>query len=241
MTKPVRYWAIVPAAGVGRRMGGDTPKQYLPLLDNTVIEHALKPLLELELISRVVVCISLQDQYWPNLKVAQNSKIEVANGGVERCHSVMNGLLSIEPLAQPDDWVLVHDAARPCLRRNDLLLLIAQLDSDPVGGLLATPMQDTVKRAGVDQTVEQTIDRNGLWRAYTPQMFRFGLLKSALAAVLDGEGVVTDEAGAMESQGHRPRLITGHSDNIKVTHPEDLALAQYFLSSGNWAQGDRCI
>ncbi len=238
MTDLATYWAIVPAAGVGRRLGGDIPKQYLPLLNRTVIEYALQPLLDHELISRVIVCISSGDPYWPTIPVAQHPKIHIAKGGVERCHSVMNGLIAIDSQAQDNDWVLVHDAARPCLRREDLHHLIKRLEDDPVGGLLATPMQDTVKRAGKDQTVEQTLERQNLWRAYTPQMFRYGVLKVALSAVLSSEGIVTDEAGAMERQGYQPRLIEGHGDNIKVTHKEDLALASHFLSSIHMASNE---
>jgi len=233
VSSAVKYWAILPAAGIGRRVGGVKPKQYLPLHDRTVIEYALQPLLEHELISRVIVCLSSTDPYWSTIRVAEHPKILLAAGGAERCHSVMNGLIAIEQQAKDNDWVLVHDAARPCLRQKDLTQLIEQLKHDSVGGLLATPMQDTVKRATADQNVEQTLERDGLWRAYTPQMFRYGLLKKSLAKVLDGDGMVTDESGAMESQGYRPRLVKGHSDNIKVTHPEDLALASYFLSSMN--------
>ncbi len=233
MSSAVKYWAILPAAGIGRRVGGVKPKQYLPLLDRTVIEYALQPFLKHELISRVIVCLSSSDHYWSSITVADHPKILLAAGGAERCHSVMNGLIAIERQAKDKDWVLVHDAARPCLRQEDLTQLIEQLKRDPVGGLLATPMQDTVKRTAADQSVDQTLERDGLWRAYTPQMFRYGLLKKSLATVLDGDGMVTDESAAMESQGYRPRLIKGHGDNIKITHPEDLALASYFLSSMN--------
>jgi len=225
------YWAVVPAAGIGRRMGGSIPKQYLPLLDVTVIEHALQPLLDQNCISRLVVCLSPEDDYWPSLLVAQHPKVITVEGGHERCHSVMNGLKALENQAAEDDWVLVHDAARPCLRSSDLDSLIEQIKDDPVGGILATPVHDTVKLADESKRVKQTVDRVGLWRAYTPQMFRYGRLKQSLSRALLEASVVTDEATALESQGYQPRLIEGHSDNIKVTCPEDLQLAEFYLSS----------
>lgn len=231
MTQRSAYWAVVPAAGVGRRMGGQIPKQYLPLLDRTVIECALQPLLDHELITRVVVALSSVDEYWVTLPVAQHPKILTVVGGDERCRSVMNGLSALEQKASSSDWVLVHDAARPCLRSEDLNKLIQQVSDDGAGALLATPVHDTVKRAQIGGRVDSTVDRSMLWRAYTPQIFQYNRLKDALIRSVSESISVTDEASAMEAQGYHPQLVEGHSDNIKVTCPEDLKLAEFYLSS----------
>jgi len=223
-----QYWVIVPAAGVGSRMGADRPKQYLPLLGKTVLEHTLTRLSALPMISAVVVCVAASDPYWPSLSVP--AQVRWVDGGAERCHSVLNGLRSLAAQAQEEDWVLVHDAARPCVRSADIKRLIDSLQQHPVGGLLAMPVRDTLKRADAQQQVSATVERNGLWHALTPQMFRYGALRDALEQALAAGTLVTDEAQALELCGAKPLLVAGHADNIKITHPQDLVLAERYLS-----------
>jgi 2-C-methyl-D-erythritol 4-phosphate cytidylyltransferase len=217
------FWALIPAAGVGSRMGADRPKQYLELAGKTILEHSLACFLDHPQLHGVVVSLALDDPYWPSLACAQDPRIARAEGGRERADSVLNGLQRLSELgAQDGDWVLVHDAARPNLARSDLDLLLAQLADDAVGGLLAVPVRDTLKRAGADGRVLQTVDRSLIWQAYTPQMFHFGLLQRALAQALAAGVAITDEASAVEWLGQAPRLIEGRADNLKITRPEDL-------------------
>ncbi len=223
------HWAILPAAGVGWRMGVSTPKQYLPLAGRTVIEHTLQTLINCPLITGIMVVVDKDDSYWPTLSMPTQKPLLTCHGGSERCHSVVNGLQALSKYCRSDHWVLVHDAARPCLRQEDLIHLINSLADDPCGGILATPVRDTMKRATENGHIQCTVDRSNLWHALTPQMFRFGLLKEALESALRTGFLVTDEASAMEQAGHSPRLILGHNDNIKVTHPEDLDLAERTL------------
>ncbi len=228
-TDQTRCWAVIPAAGVGSRMQADRPKQYLPLLGCTVIEQTLQRLLAHPRIGGSVVAISSDDGWWSEVKIETDRPLWVAEGGDERCHSVLNALQTLSAHASNRDWVLVHDAARPCLRSEDIDELIRRCESHPVGGLLAVPVKDTLKRADAAQTVQETVDRNRLWHAQTPQMFRLGELRDALQQALAANALVTDEASAMERAGHAPLLVEGHADNIKITHPEDLALAELYL------------
>ena len=217
------FWALIPAAGVGSRMRADRPKQYLELAGKTILEHSLACFLDHPQLHGVVVSLALDDPYWPTLACAHDPRIARAAGGRERADSVLNGLQRLSELgAQDGDWVLVHDAARPNLARSDLDLLLAQLADDAVGGLLAVPVRDTLKRAGADGRVLQTVDRSLIWQAYTPQMFHFGLLQRALAQALAAGVAITDEASAVEWLGQAPRLIEGRADNLKITRPEDL-------------------
>jgi len=229
VSQHARYWCVVPAAGVGRRMQSELPKQYLPLRGRALIEHALLGLLEHPLIERVVVALADSDPWWETLAIAASPAILRTSGGAERADSVRNGLLALAGLAAPGDWVLVHDAARPCLQRTDLDRLISALADHPVGGLLGIPVHDTVKRAESDGAVLETLPREQLWRAFTPQMFRYGPLLEALEEASRKGLAITDEASAMEQAGHRPLLVEGRSDNIKVTCREDLALAAFYL------------
>ncbi|SFH83522.1 MULTISPECIES: 2-C-methyl-D-erythritol 4-phosphate cytidylyltransferase [unclassified Pseudomonas] len=217
------FWAVIPAAGVGARMAADRPKQYLQLGGRTILEHSLGCFLDHPDLKGLVVSLAVDDPYWPNLPCANDPRIVRADGGDERSGSVLNALLQLNALgASDDDWVLVHDAARPNLSRDDLDSLLAQLADDPVGGLLAVPARDTLKRVDKRGRVVETVDRSLIWQAYTPQMFRLGALHRALADSLVADAVITDEASAMEWSGQSPRLIEGRSDNIKVTRPEDL-------------------
>jgi len=210
-------------------MQSDRPKQYLELAGKTVIEQTLIRLLGADVFEAVVVAISADDPYWPDLALARNLQVITAPGGKERADSVLSALQAISGRAEADDWVLVHDAARPCVRAEDITQLITKLTHDDVGGLLAVPVRDTMKRAGTNQRVIATEDREGLWHALTPQMFRFGKLRHALEQALEDESLVTDEASAMELAEYEPLLVEGHADNIKVTRPEDLALATFYL------------
>ena len=225
-----RCWAVVPAAGVGRRMGGATPKQYLPLAGRTVIEVTLSVLADHPRIAGVWVSLGADDGYWPDTVFASDPRIRRVTGGAERVHSVRNALEALGDEAAAEDWVLVHDAARPCLRTEDLDAMLERLDSHRVGGVLGMPVRDTMKRTDASGIVEFTVERDGLWHAFTPQMFRLGKLREAIDAALGAGVKVTDEASAIEHQGLRPLMVEGYGDNIKVTHPLDLALAEFYLA-----------
>jgi 2-C-methyl-D-erythritol 4-phosphate cytidylyltransferase len=222
----VKYWLVMPAAGVGRRFGADRPKQYAPLCGRTVIEWALAPFLTDSRCAGTVVALAADDPYWSAIAPAA---VILAPGGEERSHSVRNGLAALAERANCDDWVLVHDAARPCLPREDLDRLLAELAAHPVGGLLATPAADTLKRADARGAVRETIDRAGLWRALTPQMFRYGRLCEALDRAHAANRMPTDEAQAIEWLGEVPQLVAGAASNLKITSAADLALAAAVL------------
>lgn len=222
-----RHYAIVPAAGTGARFGADKPKQYLDLLGRPLIFHTLAALTACPEIERVWVVLSPDDPYWPRYDWSVlGPKLETVRcGGATRAESVHNGLQAAAMVAVEDDWVLVHDAARPCLSGQMLDAMFRELADDPVGGILAVPVADTLKRADAEQRVAATEPRDGLWQAQTPQMFRYGQLCSAL----QNHREVTDEAGAIEAAGLTPRLVRGDSTNLKVTYPADLALAAMIL------------
>ncbi|MCL2635858.1 MAG: 2-C-methyl-D-erythritol 4-phosphate cytidylyltransferase [Betaproteobacteria bacterium] len=222
-----RHFAIVPAAGSGSRFGAEKPKQYLDLLGRPLIFHSLAALVACPDIERVWVVLAPDDPWWRRYDWSElGAKLEtVACGGATRAESVANGLGAAAMVAADDDWILVHDAARPCLDQNMLAALLSQLADDPVGGILAVPVADTVKRADAAQRVAATLPREGLWQAQTPQMFRHGLLRAALAS----SRAVTDEAGAIEAMGLAPKLVRGEASNLKVTWPADLALAAMIL------------
>ncbi|MFJ3525275.1 2-C-methyl-D-erythritol 4-phosphate cytidylyltransferase [Pseudomonas sp. NPDC090203] len=217
------FWAVIPAAGIGARMAADRPKQYLQLGGLTILEHSLLCFLDHPQLQGMVVSLAVDDPYWPTLPCALDSRIQRVAGGKERADSVLNALLHLHANGADDnDWVLVHDAARPNLARSDLDNLLGELAHDPVGGLLAVPAKDTLKRADANGRVTETVDRSLIWQAYTPQMFRLGALHRALADSLVSNVSITDEASAIEWAGQSPRLIEGRADNIKVTRPEDL-------------------
>jgi len=238
---PVRtaYFALVPAAGAGSRFGAPRPKQYLDLAGRPLIAHAIAALLADPRIERVFVVLSPGDEEFGGIDFgALAGRIApLYCGGVSRAASVANGLVAIGDVVDLDDWVLVHDAARPCVPAADVARLIDTLADDPVGGLLAVPVADTLKRAGADGHVDDTVDRGGLWRALTPQMFRYGTLMRAMGEGLMAGPVVTDEASAVERLGLRPRLIAGSAANLKVTLPEDLVVAARLLGSGRKDEG----
>ncbi len=228
MAKDSRFWALIPAAGRGLRTGASLPKQYLPLCGRAVIEHSLSLFAGHPQIAGIVVVLSADDAHWAQLKLPSSTQIHTTVGGAERPDSVLAGLDKLKTIARDTDWVLVHDAARACLSRHLLDELISGLRNDPVGGLLAIPATDTIKQAK-EGCVQATLDRDILWQAQTPQMFRLGELQHALANALKAGRKVTDEASAMEQAGHAPRLIQGSVDNLKITRADDLALAEMIL------------
>ncbi|WP_156292682.1 2-C-methyl-D-erythritol 4-phosphate cytidylyltransferase [Serratia oryzae] len=222
--------AVLPAAGIGSRMQADCPKQYLTIGQQTILEHAIHALLRHPRISQVIVAIGPDDRQFHRLPIAQDPRVRVTLGGQQRADSVMAGL----QLAGDAEWVLVHDAARPCLHADDLERLLAITAHSMVGGILAAPVRDTMKRAEVGQNaISHTVERQDLWHALTPQLFPLALLKLCLQRALDEGATVTDEASALEHCGYHPLLIAGRSDNIKVTRPEDLALAAFYLTQLN--------
>ena len=223
------FWAVVPAAGIGERMQSDRPKQYLQLEDKLVIEHTLQRLASHPEIKGIVIAIAQEDEWWPAVSVVVSCPLYVVHGGEQRSHSVLNALDKLSTLAADDTWVLVHDAARPCLRQEDIDRLLSALSNHDIGGLLGIPVNDTVKRTSNDDVIIETIERRNLWRASTPQMFRLVILKSALQASKEQNITVTDEASAIEFVGLEPVMVEGHADNIKITVSTDLALAQLFM------------
>jgi len=235
----MRYALVVPAAGSGRRFGaGILRKQYEPLAGATVIEHALAPFLADARCHRIVVAIAPDDGAWPQVaeRCRQRSTCPVVavGGGAERSASVRRALDALREGAADDEWVLVHDAVRPCVSRTEIDALLAAVRTHPVGGLLAVPLADTLKRAAPGRgnepaQVARTEPREGLWRALTPQMFRLGPLAAALAAAQAAGRSCTDEAEAIEWQDQAPLLVAGSARNIKVTTPADLALAEALL------------
>ena len=210
-------------------MGAGRPKQYLELLNRTVLEHSLLPFCEHAQIKGIAVAVADDDAYWPAVALSGHARVVRASAGTERCHSVLNGLKRIGEVAADDDWVLVHDAARPCVTAADIDRLIGGLRDHPVGGILALPVSDTVKQAGQDHEIQATLNRERLWRALTPQMFRLGLLRDSIAAAMGDNLLVTDEAQALEYRGYRPGIVQGGPHNIKVSLPEDLPLAEFYL------------
>lgn len=222
-------WLVVPAAGQGRRMGADRPKQYLELDGRPVLAHTLARLHAAFPEARLCLCLDPDDARFDSAWVPFAEWRRVA-GGAERVDSVANALAAIAAEAGDGDLVLVHDVARPCVTVADLHRLHAALADDPVGGLLAAPVADTMKRDDGAGRVASTEPRAGLWHALTPQGFRFGLLRRALAAALEAGVTITDEASAVEALGLLPRLVSGRRDNLKITHPEDLALAGQILA-----------
>jgi 2-C-methyl-D-erythritol 4-phosphate cytidylyltransferase len=234
----MRYFLVMPAAGSGRRFSASTPKQYAALGAATVIEHSLSLFEADPDCAGIVVVTAGDDATWPAIAARRTRLVDSAVGGAERVHSVRAGLLALASRVRDDDWIMVHDAARPCLAAEDLARLKQELAAQAVGGLLAIPLADTLKRAaqtGAGQTsgdapeVDATVERQGLWRAATPQVFRFGALLRALDAALTAQRLPTDEAQALEWAGQRPRLVAGRADNIKVTTADDLELAAAIL------------
>ncbi len=226
-----RLWAVMPAAGSGQRMQTSIAKQYLQVGEQTVLEHSLSAILTREDVCQVVLCVAEDDTAWADLAITQGPRVINTIGGESRAESVMNGLRTLAAVADADDWVLVHDAARPCLSSDLLDNLIKQLADHAVGGILAVPAKDTLKQVAADGCITRTVDRNTIYLAQTPQMFRFGLLSSALAAASEGAAEITDECSALELAGFTPLVVEGDYQNLKITTAEDLQIASAILAS----------
>lgn len=226
---PPRHFALIPAAGVGARMGADFPKQYLTIAGQPMLRHTVAAFLASPLIAHTFVVVSPDDAYIDEVLGGLNGELAGVTvlrcGGATRKESVLNGLQALGDRLAADDWVLVHDAARPGLTPDLIAKLVGAIGASAVGGLLALPVVDTVKRVEAGRV--QTVPRDGLWLAQTPQMFRYALLERALRTVAE----VTDEASAIEAIGLAPQLVEGHPCNLKVTQPADIALAELFLAA----------
>ncbi|MBB5209491.1 2-C-methyl-D-erythritol 4-phosphate cytidylyltransferase [Chiayiivirga flava] len=223
-------WAVVPAAGRGSRLGGEIPKQHRPLLGRPLIRHTLERLAAHPRIAGLLVVLARDDAFWPGWRELRGKPVLTATGGAERADSVLAGVRALPADVRAQDWVLVHDAARPCLRHDDLDRLIDHGSAHGVGAILATPVSDTLKRAAADGSIAHTETRAGLWRALTPQLFRRGTLQRALEAATLAGIAITDEAMALERIGLAPLLVEGAADNIKVTTAADLAFAEFLLA-----------
>ena len=223
------FSAVIPAAGIGKRVGADIPKQYLQILDKTIIEHSIAPFLAHPDIKKVIVSIAKNDRWFHELALAQHPKLILVEGGKERVDSVLSAL-KILPL---EEFVLVHDAARPCLQVSDINKLIGYARQTKNGAMLACRVRDTMKRTDNANIIEQTVDRENLWHALTPQLFNNQALINAISGVKDRH-LITDEASAIELASGHVTIIEGRSDNLKVTQSEDLLLAEFYLSKFNF-------
>lgn len=219
---------VIPAAGIGSRMGGSQPKQYLSLNGETLLERSVNALLSVPGMRSVTLALQPGDQFAESLELLRDDRVHTVCGGEQRADSVLAALRAVP--GAPDDWVLVHDAARPCLRQGDVQRLVEQVTSSGDGAILAEPIVDTVKQADDSGHIAKTLDRRRLWRAQTPQMFALGALTQALATAINDGATITDEASAMEYMGYRVGLVAGSPTNLKVTLPSDLDLAQWCLS-----------
>ena len=224
-----RLWAVVPAAGTGRRVGGDTPKQYREVAGAPLMEHTLRALLQSRDIGGVVVAMDSADPRADSIASLSDERVQTTPGGVTRSHSVLAGLDALEDQVAEGDWALVHDAARPCLTVDALAALIDRARVLGEGVILAEPVADTLKQVNAQGEIEKTVDRSILWRAQTPQLFPLQQLRDALRLCIEQGVSVTDEAMAMERAGHRVHVIEGASSNIKVTVEADLVFADVFL------------
>lgn len=230
-------WVVIPAAGRGARFGAEIPKQYLPVAGEPLLGHALRALLTHPQVQGAVVVLAQDDTYWPGWSDLSGKSILTCSGGAERADSVLAGLHALPDAIRADEFVLVHDAARPNVRHADLDQLLERGRNDPVGAILAAPVRDTLKHAGDDGGIDRTQPRHGLWRAFTPQLFRRLQLTRALETAQQAGALVTDEAMAMELQGARPLLVEGAEDNIKITTPADLAYFTWMLAARYGASG----
>lgn len=227
------YFVVIVAAGTGSRFGHKLPKQYHQLAGQPVLVHSVD-----KVCSAVAKCTNLTSSWLvinPNDKqlITQtcqfNTPLTLVNGGAERLHSVFNALKYIKKVAKADDFVVIHDAARPLVREVDVAKLLAATTNHAVGGILAVPVRDTLKKVGSDDGIRETISREALWQAQTPQVLRFGVLYDALVHIIDQNLMVTDDAHAVEIMGYQPLVVQGHPDNIKITYHEDMVFAKQFI------------
>ena len=224
-----KIWTIIPAAGIGQRFGSSVPKQYHKINGKTIIEYAINPFLQLTQCHKVIITLNPADTYFKKLKINQHHKMITVQGGASRADSVLNALHSISSEAHENDWVLVHDAVRPCISKNEIQSFIAETLQDEVGGLLMAPSSDTLKSVSSNR-IDQTLDREQIWRALTPQMFRFGLLMKGFSKSLNH---ITDESSAIEALNLKPKMIKGHPRNIKITWDSDLTFAHAIINQNN--------
>ena len=246
----MRYWVVMPAAGAGRRFGGTLPKQHWPLASSTVLEVALQAFVADSRCAAIALALDPESMRDTSLRSRLPGKVVTVEGGTERSDSVLNGLEALAGAASAgaiastraaaSDWVLVHDAARPCLSARDLDSLLLAGAAHSIGALLAAPVADTLKQADANRHCERTVERAGLWRALTPQMFRFGALRSALRAARESGRTPTDETQAMEWQGAAALLVEAADANIKITSREDLAVAEAILAERSRG-GQQCV
>lgn len=222
-------WGLIPAAGIGKRMGSAIPKQYLKLHDREVLAWTLEAIQRSGELSAVVLVLNPDDQYFAGHLAREFPEVICVSGGNERLNSVARGLDKIAELGKDEDWVLVHDAVRPCVRKEDISKLIAELAGHETGGILASPVRDTLKHSDANGQVRETLPRELYWLAATPQMFRLHKLRAAIRALEEKNAIATDEAAAIEQMGWPVQLVAGRSDNIKITAPEDLPLAEFLL------------
>jgi len=232
MEKAQQFIVIVPAAGVGKRMKADCPKQYLRINNETILSHTVMKLLSHPAIDKVILALGEGDQYFSESQLAHHKDIIRVNGGVERVDSVLSGLRAVDGSKYP--WVLVHDAARPCVSHNDIDKLINQCLNQNSGGILAAPVRDTMKRGVCAEssmnTIVSTVEREQLWHALTPQLYKTAELTAAIEQALENKLLITDEASAIELANLPSLLVSGSSENIKITHPDDLALAEFYIN-----------
>ena len=224
------YYLVMPASGMGKRMKSETPKQYLKLSNGlTIIDQCLKTLLKIDIISGFVIALSEKDTLFKSSIYFNHSKmLASAEGGKERFNSVLNALNSLAKIAKPNDWILVHDSVRPCVKKIDIEMLINEVSNHQTGGILATGVVDTIKQVAIDGKVS-TIDRSKLFKAQTPQMFRYGVLKDALENAVKLNHNITDESEAIENLGYSIKIVVGSSSNIKITQIDDLEQANHYL------------
>lgn len=222
-----QYTVVMPAAGVGKRMRASCPKQYLTIKNKTILEHTVQRLLSHEAIGHVVIALGENDEYFSTTSLINNENVTVVVGGKERVDSVLAGLKQLN--AEHEHWVMVHDAARPCVQHQDLTKLISYCLENNHGGILATPARDTMKQATSTGVIDKTLDRSQMWHALTPQMYKTAELTAAITQAITQNITITDESSAMEAFDHASGLVNGSSDNIKITQPEDLCLAEFIL------------
>ncbi len=230
-TNHLGYWVVIPAAGIGHRFNQERPKQYYVVHHKAILQHTVDLFLAQDWIQGIVVAIADQDLYIKQLPLYQHPRVLRVKGGITRAQSVLHALHHLQPRAKADDWILVHDAVRPCLNACDLLALRRQLSQDPIGGILATPATDTLKRVNSQQHIQQTLNREEIWLAQTPQMFRFDLLLKALVQAEQAKINMTDEASAVEALGFCPRIVHAQFPNPKLTYAADLATIESLLAT----------
>ncbi len=229
MNKP-DVWVIIPAAGVGKRMQSNVAKQYLTINNKTVLQHTVEQFINLPFVKGILVAISNTDDTFATLSFSNKNKVQHCIGGKQRYQSVLNTLDTFQHLIKPHEWIMVHDAARPCVSPHDIEKLYTECKNHKVGGILATPVKDTLKQSLANQTIAKTVDRDTMWHALTPQMFRYQNLVNAIENSIMDNLAITDDASAFENLNLRPKLVDGREDNIKITRPSDLDYATWIIT-----------